>query len=224
VIPEGVELVPDSVQISPGGSVEVKGTTPGSEIVWTMGDLAAGASGKVAYRVRRTVAPTPVVPRPLAIGISGPSSVEPNQPIEYTIVLTNSTFLTFTNLVIVDTLPAGARYLSGADNAPVDNKVSWTIPVLLGEETVQRTLVVEANHSLVNYNYFVSSDEGPTAKGRTVVVTSINNMAPPAPGDGVWISKAGATASWDINSQRQSITSNGVYNPSTRTFLPAIRR
>lgn len=224
VIPEGVELIADSVQTSPGGSVEVQGTQPGSEIVWTVGDLAAGTSGQVAYRVRRTAPPTPAVPRPLAISVSGPSSAEPDQPIEYTISLTNSTFLTFTNLVVVNTLPVGARYISGADNGPVDNKVSWTIPVLLGEEAVQRTFVVEADHSLVNYSYFVSSDEGPTAKGRTVVVTSIDNTAPPAPGDGVWISKTGATASWDFNNQRQSITSNGVYNPSAKDFLPLIRR
>jgi uncharacterized repeat protein (TIGR01451 family) len=140
VIPSGVELVANSVQSSPGGSVEVQGTQPGSEIVWTLGDLAAGATGQVSYRVRRTVAPPPTVPRPLVISVSGPERAQPNQPVEYTISLTNSTFLTFTNLVIVDTLPVGARYVGGADTQPTDNQARWTIPVLLGEETIQRKL------------------------------------------------------------------------------------
>jgi hypothetical protein len=138
--------------------------------------------------------------------------------------LTNSTFLTFTNLVIVDTLPIGANYVSGADSPPVDNTVRWNVPVLSGEETTKRTLVVTAERSLVNYSYYASSDEGPTVKGRTVVATFINDTDPPPPGDGTQINKQGATVSWEVANQRRSTTSNGVYNPSFPNYLPVVKK
>ncbi len=224
IIPSGVELVPDSIQASNGGSFVAQGSSPGDAIIWTLGEVAGNASGQVGYRVRRSLPPTPAVPRPLSIRISGPASAQPGEAVEYTIALTNSTFLTFTNLVIVDTLPIGAHYVSGADSQPSDNTVRWNVPVLLGEETATRTLVVTADRSIVNYSYYASSDEGPTVKGRTVVATFINDTDPPPPGDGTQITKQGAIVSWEVANQRKSTTSNGVYNPSFSSYLPVVKK
>lgn len=54
-IPEGVELVPDSM--SPGG--RSTGNRAGDTVVWVIGNLAAHATGAVSYRVQRpTLTPT----------------------------------------------------------------------------------------------------------------------------------------------------------------------
>ena len=124
----------------------------------------------------------------------------------------------------MDTLPIGAHYVSGADSQPSDNTVRWNVPVLLGEETATRTLVVTADRSIVNYSYYASSDEGPTVKGRTVVATFINDTDPPPPGDGTQITKQGAIVSWEVANQRKSTTSNGVYNPSFSSYLPVVKK
>jgi uncharacterized repeat protein (TIGR01451 family) len=150
--------------------------------------------------------------------------VQPGALITYTIVVTNNTPFSLTNLAIVDTIPEGATFVSAQGNARVGDQVTWEMPSLLGDMVIVRRFAVRSERTLVNSNYYVTSDEGPTAKGRQVVVTNVNGTDPPSSGDGVAIFNSGATMTWEAESQIRTSRSNAVSNPSFSTFLPVVAR
>jgi hypothetical protein len=122
-------------------------------------------------------------------------------------------------------VPAGATYLGGADEASPDSDiVAWRLTTLQGDEVSRRQFVVKAERSLVLYNFYATSDEGPTAKGQRVVFTQIGTTAPLPPGDGVMITNNGATMSWNNNGRLVSSQSNPVFNPSYNLYLPFVRQ
>ena len=86
-------------------------------------------------------------------------------PLTYNLTISHSGLLTDANNVIVtDTLPAGATYLSSTAGGQLigGNTVSWTIPSLLtGTKTTVSFVVTTCSASLTNSHYrAVSSDEG----------------------------------------------------------------
>jgi hypothetical protein len=106
----------------------------------------------------------------------------------------------------------------------VGEQVTWEIPNLLGDRVITRQFVVRSDRTLVNSNYYVTSDEGPTAKGRQVVVTQVSGTDPPPSGDGVAIFNPGVTVAWVAESQMYTNRSNTVSNPALSTFLPVVAR
>ena len=75
------------------------------------------------------------------------------------------------NLVISDTLPAGANYVSGG--TLVGDVVRWTAPSLNARTFASVQFVVTANQTITNADYRVRADGGIQAVGQQVVVTRI---------------------------------------------------
>jgi uncharacterized repeat protein (TIGR01451 family) len=108
----------------------------------------------------------------LTINKSGPTIVTASSPITYTLAITNSGNLTATNLVITDTIPAGAHYISGGTK--VGNVISWTVSSLAANGGIaQATFVVTATQTITNSDYSVTAEGGYRGIGNTVVVTKI---------------------------------------------------
>jgi uncharacterized repeat protein (TIGR01451 family) len=224
LIPAHVELIPDSVQVDANGTYTYTGVHTGATILWSFDRLRSNARGEATYRVRRLLPTPPAVPRALTISKSAPEFVQPGALITYTLVVTNNTPFSLTNLAIVDTIPEGATFVRALGNARVGEQVAWDIPNLLGDRRITRQFVVRSDRTLVNSNYYVTSDEGPTAKGRQVVVTYVNGTDPPSSGDGVAIFNPGVMATWEAESQTHMSRSNPVSNPAFSNFLPVVAR
>jgi len=103
---------------------------------------------------------------------TAPLTATPGSPITYTLTVTNSGNLTATNLLITDTIPTGANYVSGGMWS--GNVVSWTVASLPPASAVQVSFVVTATQTITNNDYRVSADGGVTAIGQVAVVTFIS--------------------------------------------------
>lgn len=108
----------------------------------------------------------------LSIHKHAPSVALAGQPITYTLTITNSGAETANNLVIIDTLPAGANHVSGGGLS--GNQVRFDIadlPGFGGSTTVQ--LVVQSTSDITNSLYTVSASGGHNASGSATVATRI---------------------------------------------------
>jgi uncharacterized repeat protein (TIGR01451 family) len=108
----------------------------------------------------------------LAISKSAPATALADQPITYTLTISNSGALTATNLLVLDDLPAGARYLAGG--SLVGDSVRWDVAELAGFGGVaQVTYTVAASGTITNSAYSVSATGGFGASGSDPVVTRV---------------------------------------------------
>ena len=105
----------------------------------------------------------------LAISKSGPERVESGEPITYTLTITNNGLYAANNLVITDTLPTGAIYLSGGTR--VGDVISWSIPSLAPGTMTQTIFAIftTTNTFLTNDTYDVRAEGSVTASGRVNV-------------------------------------------------------
>lgn len=221
-IPNAVELVTGSIRTTQGISTST-GSNAGSVISWQLGTVGGGATGQVSYRVRRLVPPTPAVPPALTIDIEAPTAVNQGSQVTYHFTIANHAPATLSNLVITNTLPVGAVYVSGGDSVPQNRIVRWSLPTLAADSTATVQLVVSAQASLVNYDYRVTSKEGPTARGRVTAVTLVDGQAP-VYGDGVTLLNEGARITWKSSGQTGMAESRTVSNPAFNLYLPLVRR
>lgn len=123
------------------------------------------------------------------------------------------------NLVVTNTIPAGARYIAGGDEPPTNGVVRWTIARLEAETATALSYTVLAQRSLVNFDYRVTSEEGAGTRGRTIAVTIVDNQ-PPRTGDGFIVLNDGASATWGVSGQSSS--TSVTYNPSFAIYLPTV--
>lgn len=107
----------------------------------------------------------------LMISKSGPTTVTAPEPITYTLYVTNTGSYTASNLVITDTIPSGASYVSGGTQ--VGNIVSWTVSSLAANDSTQAAFVVSALSDVTNEDYRVSADYGISATGTISVATTV---------------------------------------------------
>lgn len=221
-IPNAVELVAGSIRTSQGIS-STTGGNAGDVISWQLGTIGGGTSGQVSYRVRRLVPPTPAVPPALTIDIEAPTSISQGNQVTYNFTVANHSPAALSNLVITNTLPVGAVYVSGGDSAPVNRIVRWSLPALAADSIATVQLVVSTQISLVNYDYRVTSKEGPTARGRVTAVTLFDGQAP-VYGDGVTLMNEGARITWKSGGQTGSAESRIVANPAFNLYLPLVQR
>ncbi len=86
-------------------------------------------------------------------------------PFTYTITLTNTGTSTATNLLVTDTLPAGAHYVSGGSFITSSSSVSWTVPAVAPGASTSLTFTVSTcQASLVNTAYqVITTTQGVTS-------------------------------------------------------------
>lgn len=109
----------------------------------------------------------------LTITKSGPVFALTSQPINYTLTVANSGTISATNLVISDTVPSGANYVSGGTK--VGNVVRWTAASLAPNASLQFTFTVTATSTISNANYSVAADNNPLVAGQPSVITIVSN-------------------------------------------------
>jgi uncharacterized repeat protein (TIGR01451 family) len=108
----------------------------------------------------------------LSIIKSAPSSVTSGNALTYALTIVNNDAISLTNLVVTDSIPAGAAYLKGGTR--VGDVVSWTIPSLAAYTTARVTYTVTSSSNLFNADYGVSASGGYGASGKVAVLTLIN--------------------------------------------------
>ncbi len=176
----------------PAGATYVSGGShTGGVVSWNIANLAAGNSTNVQYTVtaNQTISNTrfgvtsnqvnangsgaivTVITAPiLSISKTGPASAAPGDLITYTLTVNNSGNGLATNLIISDTVPTGATYISGGSHN--SGIVTWTTPQLAPQGQYQVQFVVTATATIINNTYSVISDET-SATGTAAVTTTI---------------------------------------------------
>ncbi len=110
-------------------------------------------------------------PWAFSISKSGPTLVAPGQLVTYTLAVTNHLTIPMTNVILTDTLPAGATYVSGG--TLIGDVVSWTVPNLAAGTALTRQFMVTTTATITNDDYRVSADGGYSATGSIAVVTQV---------------------------------------------------
>jgi uncharacterized repeat protein (TIGR01451 family) len=91
--------------------------------------------------------------------------------ITYTLTITNNSVVTATNLVITDTIPTAANYITGGTR--IGDVVSWTASSLAPNEAISVTFTVTAATTITNSDYTVTADGGISAIGQMPVTTLV---------------------------------------------------
>lgn len=103
----------------------------------------------------------------LTISGSAPTLAHSGEPITTTFLIGNQGILTATNLLITNTLPSNALYLSGGIR--VGDVISWTVGSLAPSASATVSYVVTATTTIINADYGVSATGGYSASGLPVV-------------------------------------------------------
>jgi CSLREA domain-containing protein/uncharacterized repeat protein (TIGR01451 family) len=111
-----------------------------------------------------------VVPT-IGLGKNAPVVAAAGEFITYTLTAVNNLTTTVTNVVLTDTIPTNATYISGG--TLVGNVVSWTLPSLAVGETFTRSFIVTATQTITNHDYRVSAAGGYSTTGSVPVVTIV---------------------------------------------------
>jgi uncharacterized repeat protein (TIGR01451 family) len=223
-IPENVELIPDSVSSAGTNAPDINDNL--DIITWEIGDLGAGETGEVSYRVKRR-SPLASADTVLTITKSAPAQVDPGALITYELVVKNNLAgIPVQNLIISDTIPIYATNVTGPEEI-VDGVAIWRVPELAGGTSVTKTMTVRAERTLVNSDYGAIAEDGRwRALGEEVIVTWVGNTDPGV-GDGVVIPN-NAQARWVYDEQEKRTFSNWVRNPSSNAsydlYLPIMQR
>jgi len=183
----------------PAGATYVSGGTKlGNEVTWTVPTLAPDTSLQQVFVVTAAAtivnndyqvsaddnlltigqtAVTTIVSQPgdpnLLISKSGPTTAKPGEAIVYTLTVVNNGDTQATNLVISDTIPAGANYVSGGTKT--GGEVRWTVGSLAPEASIERTFTVTASATITNSVYQVVTDNQAAVVGLQPVVTAISD-------------------------------------------------
>ncbi|MBP7686469.1 MAG: right-handed parallel beta-helix repeat-containing protein [Thermoflexales bacterium] len=103
----------------------------------------------------------------LTISGSAPTIAHSGEPITTTFLISNQGILTATNLLITNTLPNGAVYVTGGTR--VGNVISWTVGTLAPSASTMVSHVVTATTTLINSEYRVNAAGGYSASGGPIV-------------------------------------------------------
>lgn len=128
-----------------------------------------------------------ITPAKLTINKNAPAATVAGQPITYTLTVSNSGSLTATNLIISDTVPTNATYVSGGTQ--IGNVVTWSVSSLGANRSIETAFVVTATETITNSDYHVIADANISAIGQDDVVTVVSQPGQP----NLTISKSGPT-------------------------------
>ena len=226
-VPQGTELLPDTIKSSNNAPFTFSGINAKSDITWQIGTLESNAQGSVSYRVMRPRKLNSET-RILEIDVEGPATAEADEPISYTITLSNNSHsLPLSTVVVTSTLPTRATFLHAADSPAVDLSVAdrtivWKVSRLNAEAVVTLEFSVSAKRSIVFSNVYASALGGVRSRNESVVITKVADSTLPPEGDGHTIINQGATATWESAAGRGYGESNRVMNPTHKVLLPLI--
>lgn len=228
-VPDGVELIRESLGADSVASYNVENFDGVDTIEWRLGSLSAYASGQVEYQVRR-LSEAPIneteagISGANAIAVTkvGPDTVDINQPITYILNVTNTTDVVLADIFVVDAVPFGATYIGGADAPPVDEEVSWWIDLLQPQETRTLSYSVMASTSLMTRGFKVYNPEGIGVTSYEVISTVVNDTPMPFAGDGVEIVNNGVWATWYHHGQLNVGRAEPAVNPTFDFYMPLL--
>ncbi len=160
-----------SVPFNPGQVVSTRNHTYSAAGTYTVVITASNAVSELVATELVTI----TTPAGLVITKGGTTTAEAGDPITYTLTITNYGGVGVNNLLISDTLPSGANYVSGGTLS--GDIVTWGVPSLSAGADTSVTFVVTATETITNSQYEVSADGGLTAVGVDSVVTEISNSA-----------------------------------------------
>lgn len=113
----------------------------------------------------------------LSINKTAPTTAYAGSPIRFTLQITNTGNISATNVIVTDTLPTGATYVSGG-TLGANNIVTWEVPSLPSGGHVALDLVVTATSTIINFQYGVTADGGIAITGTTPVMVQVFNPPP----------------------------------------------
>ncbi len=227
-IPEGVELIPESI-VETNSAYRVETVDGVDTIEWQLGSLEANSTGEASYSVQRLVeAPN----RNLEAGIfsaealqiskTGPTTVLAGQPITYTLTITNISDNILADIFVVDAVPFGATYIGGASAPPINGEVSWWIDQLSAGETESLSYSVLASSSLMTRGYKVFNSEGLGVNRYEVMSTVVDDLPLPFGGDGIEIVNNGVWATWYQEGRFNVGRAEPIKNPTFDFFMPLL--
>ncbi|MGD2146398.1 MAG: choice-of-anchor Q domain-containing protein [Anaerolineae bacterium] len=150
---------------SAGDSVKFEWSTPGDKVITV---TASNGFGTVTDTHSVQVSGVPI----LHISKEGPAEALVGAPITYTLTITNSGVAAAQGLVVTDTVPSGANYVSGGTR--VGGEVWWDVSSLAANGAVEElSFVVTATDTIANDSYRVTASGGHTATGTVPVVTVV---------------------------------------------------
>ncbi len=174
------------------------GSTSGNIVWWHISPLAPGEIRTVQFAITATQtivndtysmrdqlgakiigtqAVTTTIAPPLLLTKNGAITATENIPFTYTLTITNNGSLTTTALVLSDTIPAGATYITSTDGGSVSNgAVWWNVQPLGPGEGVSVQFVVTATQTVINSAYAVQDQLGYTTTGTQPVITYIGDL------------------------------------------------
>ncbi len=122
-------------------------------------------------------------PAGLLLSKTAPYAVAAEAEMTYTLEVQNWTGITLTNVIVTDAVPANATFARALDGGVLaGDKVSWTVPSLPHQDSLNRRFVVTATDQvgtvISNSQYAVRATEWPTPTLGDPVLTTIGNYTP----------------------------------------------
>jgi len=164
-----------AIAVDAAGNAYVTGYTYSSDFPTTSDAFDTSYNGSYIYYGLRGDAFVAKLAFPSSITKIAPILALTGNPITYTLTIVNADQITATNLIITDTVPAGANYRSGGTLA--GGVVSWDIPSLAPGESASVSFVVTSTTTLTNSDYAVVADGSMFAIGQ---ITATTQVYPPA--------------------------------------------
>lgn len=107
----------------------------------------------------------------LTITKTGPATAKPGELITYVLTVGNVGSTAANNVVVVDTIPSGAKYVNGG-NSIANGVVSWNIPSIAPGKSAQVFFSATTDQAIINNDYRAQCQNCIPAVGTDAVLTN----------------------------------------------------